>query len=221
MLLEVGRVAAIGLATALATGLGPLPLLLVGRMGMRLKRAANLFAAVLMAVASGLLILDGARLDPVSTFVGVAVGAAALAATRPLVRGGPELHLGRLSGLDARKVLLFVGVMTLHSFAEGVGVGVAFGSGAEFGGLMALLIALQNLPEGLAIGLVLVPRGVSVRVAAGWSVVSSLPQPLMAVPAFLSVSLFALLLPAGLGFAAGAMIWMILVDMLPDIRATR
>jgi zinc transporter ZupT len=68
----------------------------------------------------------------------------------------------------------------------------------------------------LAISLVLVPRGVSWWRAAGWSVFSSLPQPLMAVPAFLFVEVFQPVLPYGLGFAAGAMIWMVFSELVPD-----
>jgi zinc transporter ZupT len=52
--------------------------------------------------------------------------------------------------------------------------------------------------------------------AAGWSVFSSLPQPLLAVPAFLFVLAFQPWLPLGLGLAAGAMIWMTLADLVPD-----
>ena len=61
----------------------------------------------------------------------------------------------------------------------------------------------------------LVPRGVSVGRAAAWSVFSSLPQPLMAVPAFLFVASFEPLLAAGLGFAAGAMAWIVAGDLVP------
>jgi len=82
--------------------------------------------------------------------------------------------------MDASKALLIVGVMTMHSFTEGVGVGVSFGGGIDLGLFITLAIAVHNIPEGLAISLVLVPRGVSWSRAALWSVVSSLPQPLMA-----------------------------------------
>src|ERR671930_370021 len=67
--------------------------------------------------------------------------------------------------------------------------------GRAFGVLIALAIAIQNIPEGLAISLVLVPRGASARAAAAWSIFSSLPQPLLAVPAFLFVDHFTAVLP--------------------------
>ena len=60
----------------------------------------------------------------------------------------------------ARKALLILGVMTAHSFAEGIGVGVSFGSTITFGVFMSIAIAVHNIPEGLAISLSMVPRGV-------------------------------------------------------------
>lgn len=75
---------------------------------------------------------------------------------------------------------------------------------------------MHNIPEGLAISLVLIPRGVGVGRAAFWSVFSSLPQPLMAVPAFLFVAFFEPMLPIGLGFAAGAIIWMVFSEIMPE-----
>ncbi len=119
------------------------------------------------------------------------------------------LTLGALRGAEATKALLIVGVMTAHSAAEGIGVGASFGDGHAFGLLIAAAIAVQNVPEGLAISLVLVPLGTRVRTAAAWSIFSSLPQALLAVPAFLFVEQSQAVLPVGLGFAAGAMIWMV------------
>jgi zinc transporter ZupT len=75
--------------------------------------------------------------------------------------------------------------------------------------------AVHNIPEGLAISLVLVPRGVTVWRAALWSIFSSLPQPLLAVPAFVFVEAFGASLPIGLGFAGGAMVWMVLTEVAP------
>jgi zinc transporter, ZIP family len=101
-----------------------------------------------------------------------------------------------------------------------VGVGAAFADGSTLGLLITIAIAVHNIPEGLAISLVLVPRGTSVSAAAGWSIFSSLPQPLLAVPAFLFVDKFKSILPIGLGFAAGAMVWMVLGELLPEALET-
>jgi zinc transporter ZupT len=110
--------------------------------------------------------------------------------------------------------------MTLHSFSEGVAVGVSFGGGATLGTLISLAIAVHNIPEGLAISAVMRPQGTSVLACAGWSVFSSLPQPLMAVPAFLFVELFRPVLPYGLGFASGAMVFMVFLQLLPEAYRT-
>jgi zinc transporter ZupT len=111
---------------------------------------------------------------------------------------------------------LMVVVMTVHSFSEGVAVGVAFGGGMALATVITVAIAVHNIPEGLAISAVLRPRGVSVPMCAAWSVFSSLPQPLMAVPAFWLVEQVRPALPYGLGFAAGAMVFMVLVELLPE-----
>ena len=110
-----------------------------------------------------------------------------------------NLIVGALRGADARTAVLIVAVMTVHSFSEGVGVGVSYAGGDDLGVFITAAIAVHNIPEGLAISLVLVPRGATVLAAAGWSVFSSLPQPVMAAPAFAFVESFSRFLPIGLG----------------------
>jgi zinc transporter, ZIP family len=169
-----------------------------------------------MLGASAGLLWEGVERGTAGAVAGAFAGAAFIAVTRRVLATGRHAHFGAFRGADATRMLLIVGVMTVHSFTEGIGVGVAFGGGEALGLVIAVAIAVHNIPEGLAISLVLVPRGVSVRAAASWGVFSSLPQPLMAVPAYLFVETFEPLLPAGLGFAAGAMLWMVAVELVPE-----
>ena len=205
------------LLTAVATGLGALPFIFVKNLTRRWLGASNAIAAGLMLAASFGLIYEGVDYSLFGTLTGALIGLGFIVLARTLLRH--EEHpvvFASMSGLDARKALLIVGVMTVHSFTEGVGVGVSFGGGQALGLFITLAIAVHNIPEGLAISLVLVPRGVGWFRAALWSIFSSLPQPLMAVPAFLFVEAFRPLLPYGLGFAAGAMIWMVFSELIPD-----
>jgi zinc transporter ZupT len=134
--------------------------------------------------------------------------------------GHKEVEIGNVRGANARRMVLIVTVMTVHSMAEGVAVGAGFGGSAELALLITAAIAVHNVPEGLAISAVLRPQGVSILHCAWWSFFSSLPQPLLAVPAFLFVETFRPALPYGLGFAAGAMIFMVLVELLPEAYET-
>ena len=86
-----------------------------------------------------------------------------------------------IKGADAAKVVLVIGIMTLHSFGEGSGVGVSFAGSKGFsqGLLVTLAIAVHNIPEGLAVSMVLASRGVSPQNAMLWSVITSLPQVLL------------------------------------------
>jgi len=204
------------LVTALATGLGALPFAF-GKFDRRWLGVSNAIAAGFMLSASGALLIEGVIRGWWQTLAGAAVGAVFIVVTERLL-AGRDVEFAALRGADARKALLIVAVMTVHSFSEGVGVGVSYGGGAELGIAITIAIAIHNVPEGLAISLVLVPRGASVLSAAGWSIFSSLPQPLVAAPAFLFVEAFKPFLPAGLGFAGGAMTWLVLAELLPEAR---
>lgn len=204
------------LITALATGLGALPFFFIKNLSRRWLGIASGVAAGLMLAASHSLISEGSSYGLGRTILGVLLGLLLISLSNKFIAGGDHPSIGDLQGGDARKALMILGVMTAHSFAEGIGVGVAFGGTAALGVFITLAIAIHNIPEGLAISLVLVPRGMSPWRAALWSIFSSLPQPLMAVPAFLLVSIFQPVLPVGLGLAGGAMIWMVFAEIIPD-----
>lgn len=202
--------------TAVATGIGALPFFVFHNVSSRTLGLANAAAAGLMLSASFQLIYEGLNYSPPRTVIGMLIGLVSIVISRKLISQRGEPDIAELQNANAVKALLIIGVMTAHSFAEGVGVGVAFGGGNDFGVFITAAIALHNVPEGLAIALVLVPRGSPVWKAAMWSIFSSLPQPLMAVPAYLFVRVFEPFLPVGLGLAAGAMIWMAASELFPD-----
>ena len=204
--------------TALATGLGALPFLFVS--GRSVSRAwlggSNAVASGFMLAASAGLLWQGFGLGPARLALGALAGCVFIWVFRRLIGQNEGHEIARLAGTDAAKALVIVAVMTVHSAAEGIGVGVSYGGGERLGVLITIAIALHNIPEGLAISLVLVPRGATVGAAAWWSIFSSLPQALIAPVAFLFVEAFTPLLPVGLGFAAGAMIWMVVSELLPE-----
>lgn len=202
--------------TALATGLGALPLLLMKNVSARSLAYGNAIAAGLMLAATFSLITEGFEFSALRTLIGLLLGLIGIWFAKRYFEHSEDTALVPAKGADALKILLIMGVMTVHSAAEGVGVGVAYGSGRELGDFITIAIALHNVPEGLAIALIMVPRGASVGKAALWAVLSSVPQPLLAVPAFLFVLTFAPFLPIGLGLAAGAMLWMIFSELLPE-----
>jgi zinc transporter, ZIP family len=214
--LSVWGVFLAALATALATGLGAIPFLFGGRWTRSSLGTGDALAAGMMIAATLVLLFEGARTDVWLTALGAALGGVFMLATRAVLAHREQLTFATLRGADALQAAALVGAMTVHSFTEGAGVGVSFGGGATLGVLIAIAIAVHNIPEGFAISLVLVPRGTGVARAALWSIFSSLPQPLVAVPAFLFVEEFRSLLPLGFGFAGGAMLWMAATQLLPD-----
>lgn len=218
--MELLLVTLAALATALATGLGALPLLYLRDASARTLGVSTAFAGGLMLAATQLLFDEGVQIDASRTAWGVLAGIVAIFLVARLMHHGDEPDVGQLRGASVRTAFFVIAVMTAHSAAEGVGVGVSFGGGHELGLLVTIAIAIHNIPEGIAISLALIPSGASLRSAAGWSIFSSLPQPLLAVPAFLFVAAFEPFLPVGLGIAGGAMLWMVFRELVPEALET-
>ena len=214
----VGGVFFLTLIMAAMSGLGALPFLFVGRLSPRVAALANALACGVMLAASFDLVHEGEPDGPGLVVLGTCAGAIFIALLQRALHGQEDVKFAALRGADARKTLLMVSIMAAHSLGEGSGVGVSFSGrrGWAQGQLVTLAIGVHNIPEGMAVATVLASRGVPAWKCAAWAVVTSLPQPLLAVPAFLFVETFAGLLPFAMGFAAGCMVWITVAELLPD-----
>jgi ZIP family zinc transporter len=119
-----------------------------------------------------------------------------------------------------RKLWLFIAAITLHNFPEGLAVGVSFGSGNwQNGTSLAFAIGMQNMPEGLAVALPLVAMGYSRGYALAIATLTGLVEPIGGMLGIISVSAFTSFLPIGMGFAAGAMLFVIVEDIIPETHS--
>lgn len=215
---SVSTVALFTLAMAAATGLGAVPFFFV-ELDPQWAGICNGMAAGVMLAASFDLIQEGQDHGSGNWVVfGILSGGLFIWLCKKVLEQYGEVSMLDIKGADATKVVLVIGIMTLHSFGEGSGVGVSFAGSKGFsqGLLVTLAIAVHNIPEGLAVSMVLASRGVSPQNAMLWSVITSLPQPIVAVPAFICADAFNKFLPFCTGFAAGCMIWMVVAEVLPD-----
>ncbi|CAI5494506.1 unnamed protein product [Closterium sp. Naga37s-1] len=206
---------------AAATGLGSLPFFFM-EMEEEWAGVCNGVACGVMMAASFDLVSEGRLHDSGSggacVVVGIILGGLFIVLSQRVLEQFGDVKMMDLKGASANRVVLILVIMTLHSFGEGSGVGVSFAGprGLSQGLLVTIAIAVHNVPEGLAMTLVMVARGVRPRNAMLWSVFTSLPQPLVAVPAFLGANTFTQFLPLCMGFAAGCMIWIVFGEVLPE-----
>jgi ZIP family zinc transporter len=217
------------LFAGLMTGAGALPALFGRIPSERLRDTALGFAAGVMLSASyfSLIIpaLDvserlygGGVIPALIAVVGILLGMLAIGVLNERM---PHEHF--LSGREGppsdalRRIWLFVIAITIHNFPEGLAVGVGFGSGDFGNGLsLAIGIGLQNVPEGLAVAVALMGEGYS-RARATWiATLTGLAEPVGGVLGAGVVSISEPLLPWGLVFAAGAMLYVISHEIIPE-----
>ena len=163
--MDVILLALAGSATALATGLGALPVSRLGRRAEQLRPALWGLTVGLMTVASivGLLFpaLDEGSTGSVAA--GLATGIVFLLVSRWLVKGR-DVHVGRLRGAGVRRSVLVFAVLLVHSLPEGFAIGTAYASDTAGLGLFVILaIALQNVPEGTSVAIPMDAAGFSPR----------------------------------------------------------
>jgi ZIP family zinc transporter len=205
--------------TALATGLGAIPVWFMGVRAEALRPILLGTAIGAMTVASivGLLLPALEEGSPVSVGAGLLAGVLLLLAARALL-DRREVHVGELRGSGVRLSVLVFGVLLVHSLPEGLAMGTAYASDRTGLSLFVILaIGLQNIPEGTSIALPMDAAGFS-RSRQFWAaVLTSAPQPVGAVAAFLVVEHVRGLLPASFGFAAGAMLALVVFELVPQI----
>lgn len=215
------------LFTAGATGLGSLPVVAIRALSDRVRDALLGFGAGVMLAASFFSLLAPALQHGTqvagSAFGGLSIAVSGVIAGAVLLmtadRWLPHEHFvkGREGGTaDARSsgLWLFVVAITLHNIPEGLAVGVAQGDSA--GQALTIGIAIQNMPEGLIVALALVSLGIPRWKAAALAFATGLAEPLGGVLGAIAMEQAAIMLPWSLAFAAGAMLFIISHEVIPE-----
>ncbi len=144
----------------------------------------------------------------------------------------PHLHihadLNESEGMKTTwdRTILLVMAITLHNIPEGLAVGVAFGAAAlgdpsfTIGSAIALAvgIGIQNFPEGLAVAMPLRRQGVSAKKSFFWGQLSAVVEPVAGVVGALAVIYIQPILPYSLAFAAGAMMYVVVEEVIPETQ---
>ncbi|GLI61633.1 hypothetical protein VaNZ11_004053 [Volvox africanus] len=209
---------AMTMVMALLTGVGALPYLFTGKLNPYWSGIANAVGCGVMLAASFDLLEESKAYSASLVLGGILLGVLAMAYSQSWLSKFEDVTFSDLQGADARKAMLIIGVMAAHAFGEGSGVGVSFSGprGWAQGLLVTIAIGLHNIPEGMAVATIMVARGTPPRTALYWTLLSALPQGIVAVPSYLFVETFTGLLPIALGFAAGCMIWIVFAELIPD-----
>jgi len=209
-----------GIGTALATGLGAVPVFFLGKRATALTPFLLGVAVGVMGVASiaGLLIPAAEEGSAPALAAGLVTGGLMVAVVKRRLTP-KSVFMGR-SGPASRTSALVFFVLFVHSFPEGLAIGTAFASDRAGLSLFVILaIALQNIPEGTSIAIPMAVAGFG-RSRQFWgAVATSAPQPAGALFAFLLVEQVQGLLPFSFAFAAGAMLTLIVIEMLPKAYA--
>ncbi len=218
------------LMTGLATGVGALPVLFMKKISDKVfsgflgiaagvMLAATVFALIIPGKEYGDLLWPGNGIYIV--VVGMLIGVVFLEfADRvfPHAYNHP-LAVDDKSANALRRIWMFILVIAVHNFPEGIAVGVNYGAGEYANGLtLAIAIGIQNMPEGLAVAMPLLALGYSPTKAVLIGTLSGLVEPIGGTLGAISVSIFQDLLPIAMGFAAGAMLHVISEEIIPQIH---
>jgi len=216
--IAVTPILAVLVAAALAAGaaaFGGIPLVLRGRLPLAWIGWANAIAGGLMLGVAYSLFTAGGRSDALRVAAGAVLGIGFVAFTHRAT-GTHDLDLNRLDQTPSEYGYQVILVSALHAAAEGVAIGAAMAVSLPFGIFTAAAIAVHNVPEATVLAAILTARGVRPRDAAGLAVAANVNQILLAVVTFAVIGESAGLLPWALGFAVGALVCLVLAELLPE-----
>ncbi|UCF67106.1 MAG: ZIP family metal transporter [Acidobacteriota bacterium] len=199
----------------LVAGVAFVPLLQPRGVGQREIAAAFAFASGLMLGGGYLLLAERIASAPVFVVLGACFGAAYTFVAQRFVAHEWPIEQRESDSIDDAAVVNVMLQSALHAVPEGVAIGVAMAVRFELGLFVALALAVHNVAEGTALAAALRRRGLSLFQAAMMCILSELPQPMLAVAAFLITSESRARLALGLGVAAGALIHLVLTELLP------
>ena len=203
----------------LATGLGGLFVLAIPHPGDRLLATLLGFTGGIMLAASmfSLLVpaLDlGSLLE---VLAGFAAGAGTIAIFDIMIPHAHARFAERPRSRAGSRGLLLLGALTIHNIPEGLAVGVAFAAGGtELGLPVAIAIGAQNVPEGFAAAAPLLEAGVARTTAVGIAVATGLVEPPAALFGYGVAGISGPILPLALAFAAGAMVYVVVDELVPE-----
>ncbi|WP_210366479.1 ZIP family metal transporter [Bacillus sp. REN3] len=204
--------------SAMATGIGALPVLFLNEVSSKVKATLLGYASGIMMAATTFSLIPEALKS--SDIFAIAIGM--LLGTYVLNRINSRTeHLGKedtkfLSGIDKRTLLIIVAI-TLHNLPEGLSVGVSYGASQEkLGAIIAFAIGLQNAPEGFLVAIYLINQEISKLQALLIATFTGAVEILTGVLGYFLASKIDGLVPYGLSFAAGAMLFVIYKELIPE-----
>ncbi|WP_058304273.1 ZIP family metal transporter [Gorillibacterium timonense] len=205
-------------ATALCTALGACPALLFTRVTHRGKDILLAFTAGIMVAASTYgLIPSALKLSNLAVLTaGILFGTAVLMLLERVLPHQDPRHSGSGS-VSHNGALLFMSAMMLHNLPEGLSVGISYGSlEGSLSSIVALSIGLQNLPEGFLIALFLLTQGFRRRAALLASAATGIVELVFCLIGYIFSHRFLGIVPYGLAFAAGAMLFVVYKELIPE-----
>jgi len=225
--LVIGALASLG--AGLATAVGALPVLLPINLTQRVQGIMLGFGGgVMLAATSFSLIMPGTE---AAISQGLSQTNAALIIVAGMLLGAGFLQLAHrflphehffkgkenCRSNNLKRIWLFIAAITIHNFPEGLAVGVNFGNNNISDGIpVALGIGLQNIPEGLVVALSLVAEKYSASYALWISLLTGLVEPIGGLIGVGVVSIANFILPWAMAFAAGAMLFVISDEIIPE-----